>query len=151
MKRRIISILVAVVLFGAMAAPAATSSAVVVAQPQEPLRNWRSQRHSGTPRYFTFRHISWFARTSPATTNGANGQNFSVALVPGRTPNEAAVLVRNVRRNGEAQLAFNDRGGDGWFHFRYTRNAPGDNIAINSHGNVLMQSSITPWRQWGDV
>lgn len=146
MKRRLVLILIALVLFGTMIVPVA---AAATATPELPLRNWTSQRYSGITRHFSQRHISWRA-TTHAPREGANGLNFSVALVRGNVHDEAAEGFQNVRRNGTSQIGFNDVGA-GWYHFRYQRNSPGDGIAINSIGNVLMRSSIVTWPTEGDI
>jgi len=148
MKKKVSIFIALVTLIGLMTFPTA-SAATETAEPAMPLSNWTSQRHSGRARQYSQRHISWRA-TTRASTTGANGQAFSVALIRGSTPDVPSVNSFNVRRNGTSQLPFNDAGA-GTYHFRYTRNAPSDGIAINSTGNVLLRSSSVTWGWDGDI
>ena len=140
----------AVLLIAIMIAPvnAAQFTQPVTAPNPRPL-SFANQTHNGAPRNFVRENIKWRATTT-ASTSGAGGLNFSVALVRGERNGVGAEGFRNVRRNGTAQAAFNGVGA-GTYHFRYQRTNPGDGITIRSTGNVLMQSSILPWTESGIV
>lgn len=141
MKRKCLSVLLAILLLGATILPitGASSYNTDTLQTFHTTLNF-AQSFSGQTRRYIFSHIRHVATTT-APTDGATGNNFAVALVRGSTVGAPAVGFENIPRNGTFQVAFNFVGA-GDYHFRYTKSNDGIRIVSN---NVRLQSQPLRW------
>ena len=119
MKKKLISIIIAIVIIGATIVPIAS------ADPHYSTLNF-SMGLSGTTRYYSKKSICHYATTT-ASTSGATGVNYSVALVRGSEVGAPSVAFHNVPRNGTSAPLFLNVGA-GNYHFRYSKSNDGKSV-----------------------